>query len=95
MLDMNLTQKDKQISAAESQIADLTERLRTSLQMDTIAKNQDLMAFKGNISEALKLDYSDFMKNKDSQYDQDLFEAYRATLSRIFKLLKRHGIACQ
>ena len=83
------------LSATQSQIDDLTNRLRTSLSMDEISKNQELTTLKNDISEALKLDYSDFIGTKSSEYSQDLFEAYRSTLTRIFKLLKRFGINCE
>ena len=87
--------KEKQITEKDDQIADLTERLRMSLQMDDISKNQKLITLKNDISEALKLDYTDFIKSKQNQYSVDLFEAYRATLTRIFKLLKRFEISCE
>lgn len=105
----NLTEKEKRISslvndikerekafiAQKQQIEDLTERLRMSMQMDDISKNQELLTLKNDISDALKLDYADFIKSKEKPYDPDLFDAYRLTLSRIFKLLKRFGIECQ
>lgn len=87
--------KEKQLSEAKGQIEDLTQRLRASLQMDNISKSQELITLKNDISEALKLDYADYTKSKDSPYSEDLFEAYRSTLTRIFKLLKRFGITCQ
>ena len=87
--------KDEQILALQNQVSDLTERLRTSLNMDSISKNQELITLKNDISEALKLDYADYTKSKDGPYNEDLFEAYRSTLTRIFKLLKRYGITCQ
>jgi len=87
--------KEKQLTEMNRQIADLTERLRTSLQMDDISKSQELITLKNDISDALKLDYADFIKSKENPYSKDLFEAYRSTLTRIFKLLKRFGINCQ
>ena len=106
---VNLSEKEKRISSLvndinereeilaeqKQQIEDLTERLRMSMQMDDISKKQDLLTLKNDISEALKLDYVDFIKSKEKPYDPDLFDAYRLTLSRIFKLLKRFGIECQ
>lgn len=83
------------LSSAEAQVSDLTERLRTSLNMDEISKNQELATLKNDISEALKLDYSDFMGTKGNKYSADLFDAYQSTLTRIFKLLKRFGITCE
>ncbi len=88
-------EKEKRINELERQVADLTERLRTSLQMDEISKSQELITLKNDISEALKLDYADFAKSKERPYNEDLFEAYRSTLTRIFKLLKRFDISCQ
>jgi len=87
--------KDSQLSEAKRQVDDLTERLRTSFQMDEISRSQELITLKNDISEALRLDYADFVKSKDSSYNEDLFEAYRSTLTRIFKLLRRFGITCQ
>gem|GEM_PF-1400521 len=94
-LAIEIGMKEKQLSEMNGQIADLTERLRISLQMDDISKNQELITLKSDISDALKLDYADFAKSKENPYSEDLFEAYRSTLTRIFKLLKRFGISCQ
>ena len=94
-LAIEIGMKEKQLTEMNRQIADLTERLRTSLQMDEISKSQELITLKNDISEALKLDYADFAKSKENPYSEDLFEAYRSTLTRIFKLLKRFGINCQ
>lgn len=88
-------EEDTKLLDAEAQIADLTERLRISIQMNDISKSQEIVALKSDISETLKLDYTDYLKSRENPYDQDLFEAYRSTLSRIFKLLKRHGIPCE
>lgn len=94
-LASEIVTKERQLAEMKGQIDDLTERLRTSLHMDEISKNQELNTLKINISEALKLDYDDFIKSKEKQFDEDLFTAYRSTLNRIFKLLKRFGITCQ
>ena len=94
-LSLELKNSKDALSSAEAQVHDLTERLRTSLNMDEISKNQELATLKNDISEALKLDYSDFSGTISSEYSPDLFEAYRSTLTRIFKLLKRFGIICE
>jgi len=85
----------REIEKAESNISDLTDRLRSSFSMDEISKNQEMTTLKNDISEALKLDYSDFTDTRESEYNHDLFDVYRSTLTRIFKLLKRFGIACE
>jgi len=83
------------LEEAQLQIDDLTSRLRTSLSMDEISKNQELTTFKNDISKALRFDYSDFIGTKNGECNQDLFEAYQASLSRVFKVLRRFGISCE
>ena len=83
------------LAKADSDVSDLKERLRSSLSMDEISKNQEITTLKNDISEALKLDYSDFIGTKESEYNPDLFDVYRSTLTRMFKLLKRFGITCE
>jgi len=96
MITLNeLTTLRAQLAEKDMQIEDLTQRLRTSLEMDNISKNQELITLKNDISEALKLDYADYAKSTNLPYNEDLFEMYRSTLKRIFKLLKRFGIFCQ
>ncbi|MCL2426447.1 MAG: hypothetical protein FWD05_08940 [Oscillospiraceae bacterium] len=86
---------NSKLAKAEGNVSDLTGRLRSSLNMDEISKNQELTTLKNDISEALKLDYSDFIGTRESEYSPDLFDVYRSTLTRIFKLLKRFGITCE
>jgi hypothetical protein len=102
VLRNNVAQKERQNESLISEIAemkkkndDMTERLRTALQMDGISKSQELTTLKNDISEALKLEYADYTKSRERPCDEDLFEAYRATLSRIFKVLRRFGISCE
>jgi len=84
-----------EIAENKKEIDDLTERLRTALKMDGIAKNQELATLKNDVSEALKLEYANYTKSKERAYNEDLFEAYRAMLSRVFRVLRRHGISCE
>ena len=84
-----------QLKELDQQNADLTERLKCSLQMDRISTDQELATLKSGIAEALKLDYADYVSSVNDEYSPDLFELYRAALTRIFKLLKRYGIDCQ
>lgn len=87
--------RDKQLLETKEQIDDLTHRLRTSLQMDNISKNQELITLKKDIAEALKLDHADYAKSIDSPYSEDMFIAYRLMINRIFKLLKKFGITIE
>lgn len=56
-----------------------------------IEDRQKEKTLRNEISEAVKLDYMDFMKSKDEPYSEDLCEAYKFTISRVFKVLKRLG----
>jgi len=94
-LASKLENADKQLSEANLQISELTERLRASLHMDRVASSQEASTLRTDISEALKIEYADFNSSIDDDYDEDLFEAYRSTIARIFKLLRRFGIPCQ
>ena len=87
--------KDKQLAEMKRQSEDLTERLQASFHMDEITRNQDLNKLKNDISEALKIDYTDFITSKEKSYSEDLFGAYRSTLNRIFKILIKFGITCE
>jgi len=84
-----------EIAEKKKEIDDLTGRLRTALQMESISKSQELITLKNDVSEALKLEYADYTISKERSYNEDLFEAYRAMLSRIFRALKRYGITCE
>ena len=50
------------------------------MQMDDISKKQEILTLKNDISEALKLDYEDFVKSKEKPYEEDLFEADRKSV---------------
>ena len=73
-------------------VDDLTERLRVSLQMSDVSKNQELVNLKSEISKAIKLDYADYERSKDKGHSKDLVKVYKAMLARIFKQLKRLDI---
>lgn len=80
------------LNDANERNADLTNRLRKSLSMDEISKNQELITLKNDISVAMKPDYRDFTNSRDKEFSQGLFEVYRSMLSRLFRVLKRHEI---
>ena len=73
-------------------VDDLSERLRVSLQMNDVSKNQELVTLKSEISKAVKLDFADYDKSKNKGHSKDLFKVYRSMLARIFKQLGRLGI---
>ena len=92
--DIEISRLRNELSAKQEEISDLTERLKTALKMNSIKKNQELMTLKSDISQALVLEYVDFLASKEEACSEGLFGHYRSTLSRVFKLLKRFGITC-
>jgi len=91
-LNSDLEKKKTECEEKENAIVDLTERLKVSLQMDSISQNQELITLKKEIVKDLKLEYLDFVKYKDVEYSSDNYEAFRGSLIRIFKALKRYDI---
>ncbi|GHV54740.1 hypothetical protein FACS1894216_15380 [Synergistales bacterium] len=81
------------VAELKSEVDDLNNRLAKTLAMDASANNQDMITLKTDISNALKLEYQDYVDNKTAECSQDQFEAYRASLTRIFKTLRRFDIA--
>ena len=75
----------------KKRIEDLESQLSAYKRMIEIGDSQKEKTLKNEISEAVKLDYVDFMKSKDEPYSEDLCEAYKFTISRTFKILKRLG----
>jgi len=76
----------------QTKINDLGERLRNAMQMDTISHNQELVTLKSELANSLRLEYIDYQKDKDNECNQDTFIAFRASLGKIFKALRRYGI---
>ena len=66
--------------------------LELRVKMLDIEKEQSMITLKKDISNAISLDVVDFKATKNSPYNDDLFEAYRAMIKRTFKVLNRYGI---
>ena len=62
------------------------------LKADRAEALQETETLKTNIRKLIELDVSDFEKTKTRDCDADLFDAYRSTISRTFKTLRRLGI---
>lgn len=71
---------------------ELSLKLKQSFQMDESTANQNLITLKTDISNGLKFEYDTFYENIDCECDEDNFEAYKSTIIRIFRTLKRLGI---
>lgn len=84
--------KDKQLQCLIEDKQDLEERVKNAYQMDEIVVNQQLLTLKSDISEDLQLEYEEYRESLGNLCNEDEFAAYRATIKRIFRTLKRHGI---
>ena len=89
-LEMEKTDLEKRFSASESKIAELDDRLRQVYETDNAIGEQELLTLKKNVSDALKMEYSDF-KESDDTVTEDNFMANYASLDRIFRILIRFG----
>lgn len=77
---------------AQAEIDNLNERLEQSFKMDALMENTALETLKKSVSEALKEEYDEY-KRSDHSFNEDNFAANRASLLRIFKILKRYGFS--
>ena len=93
--DLEIARLRSELSAKQEEIEALEGQLGTAFKMGNIARDQAVATLKGDISWGLELDYADYLASKDDACEESLFAHYRATLSRIFKLLRRHGIPCE
>ena len=87
-----LATKNRQTEELNSQVNDLDERLKNSLQFDEISKNQDLLLLKNSLGDALKRQYKDYMENREAPCTAENYAAFKTSLEHIFRTLKRLDI---
>lgn len=80
----------RRLLEAQVEIDSLNRRLEQSFKMDAIRENTELETLKKSVSEALKDEYDEYNRS-DHSFNEDNFAANRASLLRIFKILKRYG----
>lgn len=93
--DINLVEVSElkqRLIDAQNEIDSLNERLEQSFKMDSMMENNALETLKTSVSEALKEEYDEFTRC-DHSFNEDNFAANRASLLRIFKILKRYGFS--
>jgi len=88
----DIKKRDASISQMQKKIEDLGNRLQRTLQLDVADHNQEIKTLKSNISNALKIEYQDYQSSKEKGFSQDQYEAYKASLFRIFMSLKQLNI---
>lgn len=91
-LQRKLNERQQLVQECEGRIADLSERLKNSLQMDIISQNQELITLRTNLQNSLKVEYADYLVSKDGECNSDTYGALIGSLARIFKTLRRYGI---
>jgi chromosome segregation ATPase len=91
-LQRKITDVQNVLHDKENSVSDLSERLKTAMQMDNISQNQELLTLKTNLQNGLKVEYSDYLASKDVECNPDSYGALLGSLARIFKTLRRFGI---
>lgn len=91
-LDTALNQHKLTLREKEESMADLSQRLKNSLQMDAISQGQELITLKTNLQNSLKVEYSDYLALKEEACNADTYGALIGSLARIFRVLRRLGI---
>ena len=87
--------KIKKLSEIDNQrnhIEQLDRELKNFDKMAGSTKENEIFTLKNDIGNALKSEYEKFIETRESEYSEDLFEAFKARFFRIFATLKRFGI---
>ena len=94
-LQQEIAEFQQMLRENEAHISDLSERLKTAMQMDNISQNQELLTLKTNLRNGLKIEYADYLISKDCECNPDTYGALIGSLTRIFKTLRRFGITIE
>ena len=88
--EMESSDLKAKLALSESKAEELDARLKQLYETDNAIGEQELLTLKKNVSDALKMEYSDF-KESDDTVTEDNFMANYASLDRIFRILIRFG----
>lgn len=94
-LHKKLNDSQQSVREGEAHVADLSERLKNSLHMDSISQNQELITLRTNLQSSLKIEYADYLVSKEGECNPDTYGALIGSLARIFKTLRRYGITIE
>jgi chromosome segregation ATPase len=92
-LSNEIKRQTKEISELKKQNADLRNNLSVFSQMADATKKDEIYTLKNDIKNALQNEYRKYIETKNSEYSEDIFEAFKARFFRIFATLKRLGIS--
>lgn len=91
-LEAQIAAKDAVIKELDDRIKDLDTSLREVFRWDDSSRNQELITLKKDITSSLKLQYDDYQALLAMQMSEDTYKFSKATLTNIFRVLKRYGI---
>lgn len=91
-LMQEIHKREQGLSEKQAEVVDLTERLKIALRMEDISQSQELVTLKTDLSNSLRIEYADYLANREKVCTVDMFEAHRGSLTRVFKTLRRFGI---
>lgn len=89
--DGELKKAQEETARLEAQNQQLSDDLKKAYEIDNSNKDQALAALRGNIADALKLEYGLMLKIGDN-VDEDNYIALKSILKRVFKTLGRFGV---
>lgn len=91
-MEKEIARLREQVTKLEEEKADLDSRLKAVFQLDEIDRTQKLQTLKRNLAESLCTHFNGCFDPEAYEFSKDNFEANRATLKNIYKVLKRYGI---
>lgn len=90
--NIDIAKLKEELAKEKEKSADLDRRLTVSYEIDQTANSQEVITLKNDIADGLKLEHKNYKENLDEPCNEDNFLAYRATVMRIFRTLKRFGV---
>lgn len=83
---------ENNLATAEDKIKDLDSRLERMVKLNEVTSEQKVIDLRNSISKKLQLEYNDFQESLDAPCNEDEFEAYRLSITKIFKALSKLGV---
>lgn len=95
----DVTETENIIAELEAKLDEITlerdslkEKLDISFKMDSSTETLNMITLKKDIASGLEFEFKSFNESLEDEYNEDNFEAYRWTISRMFRTLTRLGV---
>ncbi len=88
----NTQETSAQLEEYRRTISDLEANLKRAIHVNDSKNNQALVALKLDVVSSLAVVYQNYKDSLDSECDPQLFENYRFSLKKVFKMLERYGM---